>query len=63
MLVLTRKINEKIIIGNNIEVEILDITWENVKLGITAPEEIIIDREEVHIRRKAEKLTGGNHDK
>ncbi|OHW61969.1 hypothetical protein EUAN_17330 [Andreesenia angusta] len=48
MLVLTRKLNEKIVIDGNIEVEILGITDGKVKLGISAPKDIEIHRGEVY---------------
>lgn len=48
MLVLTRKLNEKIVIDGNIEVEVLGITDGKVKLGISAPKDIEIHRGEVY---------------
>jgi carbon storage regulator len=49
MLALSRKKNESIMINNNIEVTILDIRGEQVKLGIAAPKEIPVYRKEVYI--------------
>lgn len=48
MLVLNRKIGEGIVIGNNIEVKILDIQENRVKVGIEAPRQINILRKEVY---------------
>lgn len=45
-----RKKNEAIIINNNIEVIILDVRGDQVKLGITAPKDIPIHRKEVYIQ-------------
>ena len=49
MLVLTRKKNESLIIGDNIEIEILSIDGEQVKIGIKAPKDVDIHRKEVYL--------------
>lgn len=48
MLALSRKKNEALIINNNIEITILEIKGEQVKIGITAPKEVPIYRKEVY---------------
>jgi carbon storage regulator len=48
MLVLTRKQNEAIQIGDNIEVIILSIQGDQIKLGIKAPKEVEVHRKEVY---------------
>ncbi len=53
MLVVTRKIDESIIISDNIEVTVLEVTGDRVKLGISAPRDIKIIRNEL---RDAQKL-------
>lgn len=55
MLLLTRRIGEQIIIGNDIILKVIEIDRNQVRLAIHAPADIIIDREEVHLRRKKER--------
>jgi carbon storage regulator len=50
MLVLTRQIGQEIIIGDNIRVTITSIKGDKVRVGITAPPSVRVDREEVHRR-------------
>ena len=52
MLVLSRKIGEEIIIADTIRVKIVGIQGNRVKLGIVAPEDVAIHREEIHRIRK-----------
>ncbi len=54
MLVLNRKVGESIIIGENIEVRILEISDGKLKIGIEAPRDITILRKEVYDEIKAE---------
>jgi carbon storage regulator len=48
MLVLTRKPNESVIIGDTIAVTVLAVEGDQVRLGITAPKEITVHRQEVY---------------
>ena len=50
MLALSRKKNEAIVINNNIEITILEIKGEQVKLGISAPKEVPVYRKEVYLQ-------------
>ncbi len=50
MLALSRKKNEAIVLNNNIEVTILDIKGDQVKVGITAPKDVPVYRKEVYIQ-------------
>ncbi len=53
MLVLSRKKNEKLVIGKDIVVTLIEITGDKVRLGIEAPESVTIWREEI-VARAAE---------
>lgn len=48
MLVLSRKINETIIINDNIVITVVDIRGDKVRLGIDAPKDVPVHRKEVH---------------
>ena len=48
MLVLTRKLNESIQIGDDIEITILSIQGDQIKLGIKAPKDIDVHRKEIY---------------
>ncbi len=47
MLILTRKVNERIMIGEEIEVAVVEIRGDQVKLGIVAPQNVTVHRREV----------------
>jgi carbon storage regulator len=55
MLILTRRLTETIMIGDNITVTVLGIVGNQVRLGIAAPKNVTINREEVHNRIQHEK--------
>lgn len=50
MLILSRRIGEKLIIGENVTVTILAVKGNQVRIGIDAPRDVRVDREEVHQR-------------
>ena len=50
MLALSRKKNEALIINNNIEITILEVKGDQVKIGISAPKEVPIYRKEVYMQ-------------
>ena len=54
MLVLSRRIGEQIVIDGNISVTVVEIKGSQVRLGVTAPKSVRVDREEVHARRQEE---------
>ncbi len=57
MLVLTRKSDESIIIGNEIEIKVLKVQGNQVHLGITAPRSISVYRHEIYAQVKNENQT------
>lgn len=61
MLILNRKINEAIVINENITIRILDVVDGKVKIGIDAPREINILRQEVYDAVKAENQASINN--
>lgn len=63
MLALARKIQESIVIGDNIEVTVLSISKDQVKLGISAPKSVPVHRKEVFIQIQQENKEAANADK
>lgn len=53
MLILTRKAGEKLLIGDNIEITILNVRGGQVKLGINAPKDVTVHREEIYRKIKS----------
>ncbi|MFZ5571700.1 MAG: carbon storage regulator CsrA [Thermodesulfobacteriota bacterium] len=62
MLVLTRKVGERIQIGDDIVVSILEISKGNVRLGVEAPKRVAIHRHEVYERIQEENLKAARGD-
>ena len=62
MLVLTRKVGEEIVIGGGIRVVVTSVKGDRVRIGIIAPPDIRVDREEVHrrVQEFAEPLVVGS---
>lgn len=58
MLCLTRRIGERIVIGDGITVQVLQINGGIVRLGVVAPEGVAIDREEIRQRKQKEPRDG-----
>ena len=59
MLVLTRKSNQSIMIGDDIEVSVLAIMGEKVRIGIQAPREVPVFRKEVYLEIQQEQVAEG----
>jgi len=58
MLVLTRKPNQSIMIGDDIEVSVLSVAGEKVRIGIHAPQEVPVFRTEIYVEVSREQLSG-----
>ena len=57
MLVLTRKTNQSIMIGDTVEVSVLAVSRDKIRLGITAPRDVPVFRKEVYISIKEEEMS------
>lgn len=56
MLILTRKVGETLKIGHEITVTVLTVKGNQVRIGITAPEDVQVHREEIYNRMQQEKM-------
>lgn len=62
MLALTRKSGESIVINNDVEITVLDIKGDQVKIGITAPKSVPVYRKEVYIQIQEANKAASNSD-
>jgi carbon storage regulator len=60
MLVLARRLNESIMIGDDIEIVVIDIKGDQVKLGIRAPKRVAVHRKEIYDEIKSENIAAGD---
>ena len=60
MLILSRKINEKVVIGDDITISIVEIRGDQVRIGIDAPKKVKVFRQEVYDAIKAENKAASN---
>ncbi len=61
MLILTRRVGESLNIGDEVQVTVLAIKGNQVRIGVNAPKEIPVHREEIYERIKKEKEAGIHH--
>jgi len=59
MLILTRRVGETVMIGNDVTVTVLGVKGNQVRIGINAPKNIAVHREEIYERIKREQQGGG----
>ncbi len=59
MLILTRRVGETLIIGDNVSVTVLGVKGNQVRLGVNAPKDVSVHREEIYLRIQQEKEADG----
>ena len=60
MLILTRKVGESLVIGDNITLTVVDCVHQSAKIGIEAPKDIAVHREEIYERIGSELLSANS---
>lgn len=62
MLILTRRIGETLIIGDDVNITVLGVKGNQVRLGINAPKDVSVHREEIYLRIQQEKESSDSED-
>mgnify|MGYP005843744451 CR=1 FL=1 len=59
MLILTRRVGETLMVGDEVTVTVLGVKGNQVRLGVNAPKEVAVHREEIYLRIQHEKAADG----
>lgn len=62
MLILTRRVGETLMIGDEVSVTVLGVKGNQVRIGVNAPKEVAVHREEIYARIRKEQETGDGED-
>ena len=60
MLILTRKVGESLVIGDDVSIIVLGVKGNQVRIGVDAPKSVSVHREEIYKKIQDEKENGGN---
>lgn len=60
MLILTRKVGESLVIGDDVSIIVLGVKGNQVRIGVDAPKSVSVHREEIYNKIQDEKVTDGN---
>ena len=62
MLILTRRVGETLMVGDEVTVTVLGVKGNQVRIGVNAPKDVSVHREEIYQRIQREKEEGGNQE-
>lgn len=62
MLILTRRIGETLMVGDHVSLTVLGIKGNQVRIGVNAPKDIAVHREEIYLKIQKEKEAGLHHE-